>query len=381
MGANGSRPSVAARGMVSCLGLDASTCCAAARAGIDRAELIPGMPSGTATSPYEPVAGHAVPFLGGFEGDARLARLLAGALEDLSRQTEGADLVGDRASLGAFLSLPEATRPWTGEALIADEARRSALVEERAAIEEAADADRPRRIWAAATRGLTGLPARTRFRAAATSGQTGFAGALQMALEDMEQGQVGAAIVAAADSLLDERTLIWLATSSRLKSATAAAGLRPGEAGAAVLLRSEVRAQGPRIAGIRAEIEAEPFLDGGAPAGRGLASAIAKLGPTAGWDRGEPFWLLADQNGEGWRASDWGNAVVRLRAQWPESRDPDLWLPAVSHGETGAASGAIALCTACAAWERGYAPARFAGLLSAGDGGSRAIILLEHGEP
>ena len=71
---------------------------------------------------------------------------------------------------------------------------------------------------------------------------------------------------------------------------------------------------------------------------------------------------------------EWGNAVVRLVAQSPRFAEPVLWYPAASFGDTGAASGAVALCMAIRAFERGYAPAQTATIISSADGSNRAAV-------
>lgn len=372
---------VVAHGMVSCLGRDAASCCAAARAGLDRAERIPEMPTGTPTSAYEAVAGHAVPFVGGFEGDARLSRLLSAAAEDLVRHPGAA--VDAKEKLGVYLSLPDPLRHLTGEALLADEAERSARAEERREAAETPDPDRPRRFWEAAMRWLDHPLARAPWRAARTTGHTGFAEALLHARTDLDESRIDCALVAGVDSYLDLHTMVWLAQTARLKSAELAAGLRPGESAVLVLVRRAAdrsRETRPLLSRISIQAEPAPFLSGGLPQGRGLSGALLAAGPELGWDRGEAIWLLTDQNGESWRAADWGHAAVRLRAEWPESADPLLSFPAAAHGETGAASGGVALCTALAAWERGYAPSPFAGVLSAGDDASRTLLVVRRSE-
>ena len=65
--------------------------------------------------------------------------------------------------------------------------------------------------------------------------------------------------------------------------------------------------------------------------------------------------VYADLDGGTARATDWGHAAVRVEAQvggLPEV----LLLPALSLGNTGAASGAVAICAAARSFVRNYAP-------------------------
>jgi 3-oxoacyl-[acyl-carrier-protein] synthase-1 len=84
-------------------------------------------------------------------------------------------------------------------------------------------------------------------------------------------------------------------------------------------------------------------------------------------------WVISDLNGEPYRAIDWGNALVRrIRAL----AEPVLWCPALWFGDTGAASGAVALCLAARAFERSYAPAPWSLVLSSADGPDRAAVIV-----
>ncbi len=80
---------IAGIGLVSALGCDAATSCAAARAGLVRSRVLDNFALRSAVDgEAEPVIGHPVSLLTrGFEGDARLMRLLQGALTDLLADT------------------------------------------------------------------------------------------------------------------------------------------------------------------------------------------------------------------------------------------------------------------------------------------------------
>ncbi len=54
-----------------------------------------------------------------------------------------------------------------------------------------------------------------------------------------------------------------------------------------------------------------------------------------------------------------------------------MWYPAGSFGDTGAVGGALAICLATSAFERGYAPAPSVGILSSADAGRRAAALIQ----
>jgi 3-oxoacyl-[acyl-carrier-protein] synthase-1 len=129
----------------------------------------------------------------------------------------------------------------------------------------------------------------------------------------------------------------------------------PGEAAACVLLESEpvARRRSARVEAllVAAASGQEPnhFFSGEVSMGVALGDAIAQVIP-----QGAPFTgdLFADLNGEPWRAYELGCARVRLSQFLSES--VRMVLPAASLGETGAASGLVALCAAVRSFVRGY---------------------------
>ena len=64
--------------------------------------------------------------------------------------------------------------------------------------------------------------------------------------------------------------------------------------------------------------------------------------------------LLSDINGEAWRAKELGSAIVKLGQKQIHS-DVRLSAPTEIFGETGVASGLIAMEVSCRAFIRGYA--------------------------
>ena len=108
---------IRAIGMVSSLGLDWRTACAAARAGLRRAAPVEGLEtSSEVDGEDEQTIGHAVTLLThGFEGGARLLRLLAGGLQDLLLQAPQLRIAD--AGVGYFLVLPPRDRVRSSPAL------------------------------------------------------------------------------------------------------------------------------------------------------------------------------------------------------------------------------------------------------------------------
>jgi 3-oxoacyl-[acyl-carrier-protein] synthase-1 len=196
-------------------------------------------------------------------------------------------------------------------------------------------------------------------------------------------GDAPRVLVVAADSFLPIEVLDALDGAERLRSERNVDGLIPGEAGAALLLETEGTARVRRVAPIAA-VDAvgwgrEPNPIGAAanPTGAGLCQAIRQV---AAESPGAPFtWALSDMNGESQCSYEWGLARSRLGALIVE---PELWHPADTMGDVGAAAGAILCSLAAVAFMRGYAPERpdltsaRALVLCSADNGDRASCIL-----
>ena len=367
-------------GMCAALGSDVRTNCASARAGISRASALEHYRARSAVDGTpEPVIAHqANLFTRGFEGDPRLVRLAQAALTDLLGQAVTIDW--QQRPHTFYLALPDSDRIHTGAELIADDEARQAWREgEAARLQDDAsprvsNAARGRRIVEQAAR-LARWPGAVSVQFASFSGHAAGLEAIHAALSDLSSGVTELAVVLGVDSLLDASTLQWLHLRGRLKCDGAPAGVQPGEAGVAIAL-SRTAATGSSTARLRAVSLAEErrtLLDGKSAAGEALATVIAAV-----WDERQPAsaWIISDQNGEVYRAMDWGHAVVRLRAQFDAFAEPILWYPAASFGDVGAASSLAGVCLAVRAWERQYAPAAAALVVAASDGEERAALAL-----
>ena len=327
--------------------------------------------------------GHPVPLLGGgFEGDPRLIRLLEGALRDLDGRIPPG--LFSSARTGFYLAIPSAHREHEGVDLIPEEDRDDYIEQlgDPTAVDELA---RARGILDAALR-LADFP--LRFASAsdlvhvALSGHTAAIELYQRAQADLESGRLGVAIVAAVDSLVTTTTLSWFHATDRLKSAKCPAGLSPGEAAVIVVLApgGRSRQQGPArpsIDNIVTVPSATRFMVGDLADGAGQFEVLRTL--TNGSSPAGGLWLIVDQNGEVFRATDWGRTLVRYRAIRPID-DPTIWYPAASFGDTGAAAGALATCMAIRAHERGYAASAHAIVMTNSDGASRAGCVISAAE-
>ena len=364
--------------MVSSLGYDVRTGCAASRAGLARRAELPFTILEGDFSPGLAV-GHPVPLLGGgFEGDGRLIRLLQGAFGDLQAQGVRDELSGARIAF--YVAIPSSDRERQGLNLIPDDETRADYLEQMGEASPVDEFARARKIVESAMR-LAGVVIKTPVFAnnlrVAVSGHAAVVDLFQRAQTDFQSGRIDVAIVAAVDSLVTQRTLNWLYLTHRLKGAESPAGLFPGEAAAVLVLRNGAgneSASRPGLARIEhPDVIASPtqFLSGQPPDGHGQFKLLRALkGSLPGVDG--PTWVIVDQNGEAFRANDWGCSLVRLQgADGAGSSQADIWYPAASFGDVGAASGAVAACVAASAFERGYAPSAHAVVMVNGDGADR----------
>jgi 3-oxoacyl-[acyl-carrier-protein] synthase-1 len=82
--------------------------------------------------------------------------------------------------------------------------------------------------------------------------------------------------------------------------------------------------------------------------------------------------VLTDLNGERWRFLEWAlassPALLGLPPDWR------LWHPADCFGDVGAATGAVHLCLAARAFERGYAVGDGVIIFNAAETGERASL-------
>ena len=330
---------------------DAVSAAAAARAGLAR----PAPLERTTFDEDEgdvPVTGHPVPTVTGFQGEARLLALLGPVLEELS--APAGTTATERIAL--LVAVPDLDQ--RGRESGATPARVPGFVERLVA------------------RTGAKIPAELRH---IFPGRTGVARALQAARELLAQGRVEACLVGAVDSLCDDLAVDALAAGGRLKTPDNPVGCQPGEA--AVALRVETAEEARRrqtrvLARVGAlGLAREPRSGDRPPVGEGLLAAFQALGDAEPAGGGGTF-LVLDRNGETGRASDWGHCVVRLRQRGLPLSEAPTWDPAISFGDTGAASAALGAVLAMRGFARSYAPGTSAVVVSSGEDGERSAVRL-----
>jgi len=356
---------------VSSLGYDIVTSCAAARAGLVRPSILENFRIRSAEEGREePVLGHSAKLLTtGYEGNARICRLIQGCLNDLMAQNSDHPWQGKRHRF--YLALGDPFRTQTEEITSQETSVTPTAIEDRLK-------DMEKEVIKAI--GFSNWNGETEVGSISIRDRIGPFEAIETAIADLLSGTVEFAIVLGADSLLDEDTLTWLHQSGRLKCDGVPLGMQPGEAGVSILLTLDDQAKSnvhPKITVAMPAINQKGnALNSDQPLnGEGLAEAISSATNTS--DRVlAQAWLVSDHNGEYRMANEWGHTLVRLRAIDQIYAAPTFWYPVASFGETGAACVLLSICMVCRAFERNYGVSDTAVVTATSTGKERGAIAL-----
>lgn len=342
-------------GMVSSAGRDVATACAAIRAGMSRPQDVDSLPLlDEDTCEESNLSAH--PVLGFSEGFVLAGcwiRLALAALDDLADygRLPSPEDHGFWQRTGLLVAVPVLPEKRFGEG-----------GDDRVALRES---------YLLPLVGLWGRPLAPGALGLVEGGNAAALIALKQASADLAGHVIDRAIILAADSYLDDLSLDWLRATRRLKTPDNPVGLAPGEAAACVLVeRSDVaRGRGARLEGLvrAAAVGREPkaFVQGEMSLGETLAPLMRACIEQTGRPLPLRGQLIADLNGEPWRAQQLGAALTKTSAALAVA---GVACPATSLGDTGAASGAVALCCAIRALVRGYSAGPVLTLSSCVDG-------------
>jgi 3-oxoacyl-[acyl-carrier-protein] synthase-1 len=214
------------------------------------------------------------------------------------------------------------------------------------------------------------------------SGNSGTIAAISHVPSMMVENNLERIMILAVDSYLDPNSLSWLAEQGRLKSAENSSGLTPGEAGACLMLEaanSSLTSRTDALAFVSkpaVEQEIHHYFSNEPNQGVALAVAISRALSYA--EISLPFTgdVISDINGECWRAHELG--VARVRTAEFLSPMSNFIFPCGSLGETGAASGAVAICFATCALQRGYAHQNTILVVSSSDDGQVGSVCISN---
>ncbi|MGB8813287.1 MAG: 3-oxoacyl-ACP synthase [Paracoccaceae bacterium] len=315
-----SRLHIKAAGMVTAVGLDAASACAAMRARLDGfgETRFLGAQGGW-------LVGAPVPLPRNWIGQMRMARLLAGAISEVFRKVPAAE---GNATL--ILCLAEETRP--GRPVPDPEPLLRLLSE------------------------IVGLAPDTKTRVVAHGRPSGFV-ALQQARRLITEGAAQNVLIAGVDSYLTTLTVAHYLESARILGPGNANGFIPGEAAAAILCTA---GEGPLcLTGLGlAREEAFIYNDMGTDGdplplrGDGMTNAYAQAFDAAGIEMRQLGYRISDLIGESYFFKQTALASIRLLRGRHDFQG--LWSPAESVGNIGAAAVPLMIGMALAAAAKGY---------------------------
>jgi 3-oxoacyl-[acyl-carrier-protein] synthase-1 len=207
--------------------------------------------------------------------------------------------------------------------------------------------------------------------------------ALEAAWQALAAGKEEFRLVGGVDSYLEPETLEWLEACDQVHAAGPANnawGFIPGEAAGFCLLASEpARARynlSTRCRVLSAAVARETNLikTETVCTGQGLTAAVrqvlAALPAGVKVDR-----MICDQNGEAYRADEFGFALVRTSERF--AGGSNFVAPADCWGDVGAASGPLFVVLASAAAERAYAKGPHYLVWASSESGERGAALLQ----
>jgi 3-oxoacyl-[acyl-carrier-protein] synthase I len=309
--------SIVSSGMVTCVGMDAPSSCAAIRAAIANFTETRFMGDGG-----EWLIGAQVELEQPWRGRTKLVKMLASSITECLQGIAKEDW----RHIALMLCVAEPERPGRTEGL--DDVLFLELCKE--------------------------LDAEFHPRSAIVAhGRVAAAVALKNARHLIYKEGISHVLITGADSYLSWPTLRYYQNKQRLLTAENSNGFIPGEAGAAVLV-SKPHTQGKQLRcwglgfGVeKATVESEEPLRAD-----GLAAAMKDALQDAGVQMQDLDFRIADISGEQYMFKEAALALARNLKIRKENYD--LWCPASQVGETGAASMLIGLSVALAASQKGY---------------------------
>ncbi len=206
--------------------------------------------------------------------------------------------------------------------------------------------------------------------------------ALESASRHLEKGECEFYLVGGIDSYIDPDTLDWVEENEQLHVPSNAWGFIPGEAASFCLICSvdtankyklPVKAQ---LVAISTAFEKNKIKTETVCIGEGLTQAV-KGAVSVLPENIKVDYTICDQNGEAYRADEFGFMLVRLSKYFTDPSD--YMAPADCWGDVGAASGPLFVNLITSASEKGYAKGSHTLLWASSEGGERTAVLFRAG--
>jgi 3-oxoacyl-[acyl-carrier-protein] synthase-1 len=214
-------------------------------------------------------------------------------------------------------------------------------------------------------------------------GRVGVLECLQRASMRVARRECARVIIAAVDSLVDRPALQWLFQHRMMKSDDNPVGLSPGEAACAFILepwRSARSGKSGAVQVVFVSVAKELSTEANARSSAGVAMAKVLSEVVSAAKLNRPFRgpLIADLNGQNWRANELGAAWTRVDRALVDT--DALLTPLVSTGDTGSANCGVQLAVAHASLIRGYARSTHALVSVSEDDGRVGAVMLAREE-
>jgi 3-oxoacyl-[acyl-carrier-protein] synthase-1 len=374
------RNSFSGIGMVTSLGWDTAIACAAARAGISRATEL----SLLNLSQYDffgkenlegfPVLkGHSCPILGeGFTGIGKIVELGSMALNTLPKLMETYARYGLLISLNDFdlLDRLEMESPELFYELNLSGSDKWFLQGESLV----------QKVASTAT-----LNFNWNFKQAYYGGHAIVGQMLFDAVKKIRNGELDCVVVGAADSSVDMQMVVAAACLGLLFSEANPVGFSPGEAAGFLYLRRNdkdeiILGNKLRLEYVNHKVCTNNLFDNPISTGSDLVDLIMEAIESSNLYGSEEIkQVIIDANGLEWHAYEWGSAQVRLKEKGIDLSSAKEWLPAISFGEVGAATGVVALAMAEQGYLRGYFQSKTLVLLSSWSGNRSVLVVSGRG--
>ena len=211
----------------------------------------------------------------------------------------------------------------------------------------------------------------------ATGGAASLVAGLRHAARLLTSGEATHVIVGGVDTYVLDEEYARLETAGRLRTEGTAQGLTPGEGAAFALLSAHPPANGERstaIFGVGDAAEPDTALSDHQSQGRAMLAALKTALAEGGAQESSLGWVISNANGERYGALE--SLVTRARFYRTRREIMPTTYPAMSVGETGSASGTLALLVATHGFVRGYAPSKLAMIELSSEGPGRAACLV-----
>jgi 3-oxoacyl-[acyl-carrier-protein] synthase-1 len=334
--------SMTAAGLVTSIGLDTPNTCAAIRCAITNVQE-----TRFRDSAGQWIQGAEVPLEEPWRGPAKLAKMLARALQECVHEDETLDL----KQVPILLCLAEKDRPGRIDGL-----GKTIL------------------LLAQEELGLRFHPESHLIELGRVGALVALKQARTMIYDQHKSGAVNRVIIAGVDSLLDAQALRVFEEQERVLTSTNSNGFIPGEAASAIVFE-RASSKGPQVVcvGLGFGAEAATILSEQPLRADGLTAAIKESLTDAALSMGDVDFRIADISGEHYWFKEAALALGRLLRTHKQGFD--LWHPADCVGEVGAAIGGVIMASTRHAFAKHYAPGNMVLYQSSNDDGQRGAAI------